>query len=76
MKKKVVMGFPEVSDGKESACNVGDLGLITGLGNSPGGGRGSPLQDSRLDNPMDGGAWRLHGVAESEDGAEWLSTVQ
>ena len=45
------------SDGKESACNVGDLGLIPGWGGSPGEGIGNPLQDSCLENPMDRGAW-------------------
>jgi len=38
-------------DGKESACNVGDLGLILGLGSFPGGGHGNPLQYSFLENP-------------------------
>ena len=47
----VFMGFPGSSDGKESACSVGDLGLIPGLGRSPGGGRGNPLQYSCLENP-------------------------
>ena len=37
-------GFPVGSDGKESVCNAGDLSLIPGLGRSPGGGNGSPLQ--------------------------------
>ena len=37
-------GFPGDSDGKESSCNVEDLGSITGLGRSPGGGHGNPLQ--------------------------------
>ena len=46
------------SDGKESACNVGDLGLIPGLGRSPGEGNGNPLQYSCLENPMDRGAWQ------------------
>ena len=41
------------SDGKESACNAGDLGLIPGLGRSPGEGKGYPLQCSGLENPMD-----------------------
>ena len=41
------------SAGKESACNVGDLGLTTGLGRSPGEGKGYPLQCSGLENPMD-----------------------
>ena len=45
------MGFPARSDGKESTCNVGDLGSIPGLGRSPGGGHGYPLQYSRLENP-------------------------
>ena len=51
------LGFPGGSDGKESACNVGDLGLIPGLGRSPGGGHGNSLQYSCLENPMDRGAW-------------------
>ena len=42
------MGFPGGSDGKESACNVGDLGSIPGLGRSPGRGHGNPLQYSCL----------------------------
>ena len=45
------MGFPGGSDGKESACNAGDQGLIPGLGRSPGGGHGDPLQYSYLENP-------------------------
>ena len=47
------------SDGKESACSSGDLGLIPGLGRYPGEGNGNQLQYSCLENPMDGGAWRL-----------------
>ena len=55
------------SDGKESACNVGDTGLIPGLGRSPGEGIGYPLQNSYLGNPMDRGAWRapVLGVRKS-----------
>ena len=45
------MGFPGGSDGKESACNVGNLGFIPGLGRSPGGVQGNPLQYSCLKNP-------------------------
>ena len=45
------------SDGKASASKVGDPGLNPGLGRSPGGGNGTPLQYSCLENPMDGGAW-------------------
>ena len=44
-------GLPGSSDGKESACNVGDLGSIPGLRRSPGGGHGKPLQYSCLKNP-------------------------
>ena len=51
-------GFPGGSDGKESACNAEDPGLIPGLGRSPRGGHGHPLQYSCLENPMDRGAWR------------------
>ena len=51
------MGFPGGSDGKESACNAGYLGLISGSGRSPGEGKGTPLQYSCLENPMDRGAW-------------------
>ena len=40
------------SDGKESSCNVADLGSVPGLGRSPGGGHGNPLQYSRLENPQ------------------------
>ena len=45
-----------VSDCKASACNAGDLGSIPGSGRSPGEGNNNPLQHSRLENPMDGGA--------------------
>ena len=44
-------GFPGGSGGKESACNVGDLASVSGLGRSPGGGHGNPLQYSCLENP-------------------------
>ena len=44
-------GFPGSSAGKESACSAGDPGLIPGLGRSPGGGNGNPLQYSCLENP-------------------------
>ena len=51
------IGFPGGSAGKESTCNVGDLGSIPGLGRYPGGGRGNPLEYSCLENPMDREAW-------------------
>ena len=55
------------SDGEESACNTGDLGLIPGLGRSPGEGNGYPLQYSYLENSMNRGAWRatVHGETKS-----------
>ena len=51
------LGFLGGSNGKESACNAGDLGLIPGSGRFLGEGNGNPLQYSCLENPMDGGAW-------------------
>jgi len=54
---KEILGFPGGSDGKASACSVGDLGSIPGLGRSPGEGNGNPLQYSCLENSMDWGAW-------------------
>ena len=60
----VCMGFPDGSDGKESACNVGDPGSISGLGRSLEKGHGNPLQYSCLENPMDREAqWStVHGL--------------
>ena len=57
-----IQGFPGGSAGKESACNTGDLGLIPGLGRSPGEGKGYLLQYSGLENSM---ACMVHGVAKS-----------
>ena len=51
------MDFLGGSDGKASACSVGDPGSIPGSGRSPGEGNVNPLQYSCLENPMDGGAW-------------------
>ena len=61
------MGFPGGSDGKESTCNAGDLGLIPGSGKSPGEGNGNPLQYSYLENFMNRGAWQatVHGVMKN-----------
>ena len=60
------MDFPGGSDGKESACNVEDPGLIPGLGRYPGEGNGNPLQYSCLENSMHRGAWwaTVHMVAK------------
>ena len=51
----VILGFPGGPDGKASAHNVGDPGSIPGLGRSPGGGQGNPLQYSCMENPH---GWR------------------
>ena len=53
----VYMGFPGGSDGKESGCNAGDLGLISGSGRFPREGHGNSLQYSCVVNPTDRGAW-------------------
>ena len=52
MESSEMVGFPGGSNSKESACNVGDLGLIPGSGRSPGEGNGNPLGNSCLDNSM------------------------
>ena len=62
-----LIGLPGGSDGKQSACNTGDLGLISGLETSPGEGNNYPLQYSCLETLMDRGAWRaaVYGVTKS-----------
>ena len=64
----IVMGFPGGSHSTKSACNAEDLGLIPGLGRSPGEGNGNPLQYSGLENPMDRDAWQatVHEVTKSQ----------
>ena len=64
----MIWDFPGGLDGKESACNAGDPGLIPGLGRSCGEGNGNPLQCSCLGNPRDGGAWwaAVYGVTQSQ----------
>ena len=57
------LGFSDNSESKESACNVGDLGSIPGLGRSPGGGHGNPLQYLCLENP--------HGQRSLADYSPW-----
>ena len=63
----VYLGFPGGSDGKESAFNAGDPGVIPGSGRSPVGGNSNPLQYASRENSMDGGAWwaTVRGIAES-----------
>ena len=64
----LTQGFPGGSDGKEPTWHAGDLGSISGLGRSPGGGNGNPRQCSCLENPMDRGAWQaiVHGVTKCQ----------
>ena len=73
------------SDGKESACSMGDLGLICGLGRSPGEQNGYPCQSFCLENPMERGTWwaTAHGIAESDMAEEltlslsfWMGWLQ
>ena len=69
------VGVPGGSDGKASACNVGDPGLIPGSGRSPGEGNGNPLQCSCLENSMDGGPWQATyspWICKELDMTEWL----
>ena len=63
------MGVPGGSAGEESACNVGDLDLIPGLGKYPGGGKGYPLQYSGLENSLECIA---HGVTKVSDATEQI----
>ena len=57
LRRGYAVDFPGGSDSKVSVYNVGDPGLIPGLGRSLGEGNGNPLQDYGLENPMDRGAW-------------------
>ena len=68
--QQVTLGFPSGSAVKNPPATVGDTGdmsSIPGLGRSPGGGCGNPLQYSCLENPMERGAWRatVHGITKS-----------
>ena len=61
----IYLGFTNDPAGKESDCNAGDLGLLPGLGRSPGVGSGNPLQYSCLKNPVDGGLATIQRVTKS-----------
>ena len=67
-----ILGFPPGSAGKESACNMGDLGSIPGLGKIPREGKGYPLQYSGLENSMD---YTIHGVPKSLTGLSDFSSL-
>ena len=60
------MDFPGSSDGKEPACNVGDLGSIIGWRRFPGDGNVNPCQYSCLENSLDGGDWQAGGLMKSQ----------
>ena len=64
---KIQLGFPGGTSSEEPTCQCRDAGLTPGLGRSPGGGHGNPLQNSCLENPMDREAWwaTVHRVAKS-----------
>ena len=66
-KTKTLTGFPGASAGEESACGVGDLGWIPGLGRFPREGKGYPLQYSGLENSMD---YIVHGGHKESDMTE------
>ena len=65
---RLIWGFPGGSDGKDSVCNVGDLGSIPGSRRSPGEGNGNPLQYSCLENSIDRGVWWaiVHGISKCQ----------
>ena len=73
--KVLFWGFPGGSDGKASACNVGDLGLVPGLVRSPGEGKGYPLQYSALENSMDREDLQavVHGVTKGCIQLDWAT---
>ena len=71
-KGPLVVDLPGGSDGKESACSVGDPPLIPGLGRLPGEGNCNPLQYSCLENPMDREAWQAT-VQRGTKSWTWLS---
>ena len=71
-------GVPRWLSGKEPACNVGDVDLISGSGRSPGQGNGNPLQYSCLGNPVDRGAEgaTVYGLTKESDTIEQLNNIE
>ena len=69
------MCFPGGSDGKETACNAGNQGLVPELGRPPGEGSGNPLQYSCMEDSMDRGAWQatVHSVGKESNMTEQLT---
>ena len=68
-------GCPGGSDGKESACNAGDLSSVPGLGRSSGEGNGNPLQYSCLENSTDRGAWPATVNGVQRVGHDWATNT-
>ena len=68
------MGFPCGSDGKESTCNEGDLAWISGMGRSPGGQHGNPLQYSCLENSWTEEPSRLQSMGSLRVGHDWAES--
>ena len=73
-----VMSSVREDESEESPCIEEDPGSIPGSGRSPGGGHGTPLQSSCLENPMDRGAWwaTVRGVAKSPTGLKRLDSLK
>ena len=69
----VLMGFPSGSDGKESACNAGDLGSIPGLGRYPGEGNGYAFKYSGLENSWTEEPGRLQSMGSQKVGHDWVT---
>ena len=69
------INFPGGSEGKASACNAGDLGLIPAPGRSPGEGNGNPLGYSCLGNPMDGEAWEATVMGSQRVRHNWATSL-
>ena len=69
-------GFPGGSVVKNLPTSAGNMGSVSGLGKSPGGGNGNPLQYSCLENSMDRGAWwaTVHRITKSQTRLKRLST--
>ena len=67
--------FPDVSDSKDSVCNVGDLGVIPGWGRSAGEGNGYPLQCSCLENSMDWEPGGLQSMGLQRVGHDWVTNT-
>ena len=70
---KLLRGFPGGSEGKASACNVGDPGSIPGSARSPGEGNGHPLQYSCLETPRTEEPGRLQSMGSQRAGRDWVT---